>query len=246
MNNLNLNPINNLDLDKRKKLEKLIELGFETEYDDEAECFMIFTDESKEHFIPFSNEMYVGDNYSFDLIPYYSTSEKNPKKILSRHKAMPKGKFFNNDNEAIENLLNDKLYDTNVALLFENKNIAEIISILDDKSEIAKKALAITNELIENGILEKPAIVENRLVKKNVLGEDNYCYAVSQVISLYSKPISGKRVKYSITPYALSKDDISLSNLEIIWNNNEESDNCANQDFKEVIRKIRQVDKTTN
>ncbi len=236
-----------------EKINQLEKIGIEVEYDPEGDAFKIYTDDTKVEFFALAeNRLLQGlsSKYPFGLVPFYNSKRENPYKVLSDFKRVtisPKN-IFRNDQEALENLPKPETLTGGLEYLFENRNRAEILRVLVPGSTIANKVLTIFDAFIDYDYLELPTVIEYDMKKDILPGQLAVTYTPYATVSLLSKNYFGRKVRYSLYPYALSKEEIGKGKIEIISKDPNEKldihDESLDPGMKQLIRMLEKVEES--
>ncbi len=226
-----------------EKIIKLLSLGFQVDYDEEYNTFKIYSVKDKSEFFTLSeNRLLKGfkSKYPLDLVSFYNVKRSNPYKVLSKFKklSVSSGKTFKNDQQALENLPRPEEMTGGINFLFENRNRAVILKVLVPDSDVAEKILKIYDSFIDYGYLEMPPIVEYDMKKEILAGDDMATYIPYASISLLSKDYSGKKLKYTLYPYAPDGENVGKGKIKIIYKNEEYKDDDLDPDLKELMMRV--------
>ena len=243
---------NKLSEDNIQKINKLEALGFNIRYDKKNDAFKIFSDNTEKEFFVLSEDTLLHGTinpYLFGLIPFYNDDRKSAYKVLANFgKLQTSAKnMYKNDMEAASHLSMPETLSGGLEHLLYNKRRAEILSVLVPGSTTAKKIIGLYDEFIDSDYLELPVMVEYKIKKEELIGSDRFSYTPYAALSLYSRYYDRKKVKYTLYPYALSKEEIGKGTIEIISKVPGEKpdihDESLDPAMKELINKLEAFEK---
>lgn len=213
--------INKLSEENIEKINKLETLGYNIRYDKKNGAFKIFTDDTEKEFFVLSEDTLIRGAFSpylFGLIPFYNDERKSAYKILSNFAKLKTSakNMYRNDMEAAGKIPMPETLSGGLEYLLYNRKRAEILSVLVPGSTTAKKVLELYDSFIDQDYLELPVMIEYKVKKDELIGSDRYTYTPYVTLALYSGYYNGRKVKYTLFPYALSKESIGKGTIEIM------------------------------